>query len=257
MPKELEDKLKKQAGEHKGWSDEKKDAYVYGTMRKTGWKPKREQHGSLEDITFHEEAATSEVIDDAFTHPVHKGYAYKGENTGLESGGAVTWGSLDPPVIDGTDVEPFENGHQSANRDAGQGVHYGAPVDYFGPDTTYRAEEIDPHQYGRDWEPIPFRDYYKTIDDQFERGFRVREQDKYDETATPGTVMDKNPLSEAYGAVNYQGAGPDTNSGKKAGDCDYRSFESQRHYARSNKVKSEEYAVDISGLDTKLGEDIK
>lgn len=38
MPKELEQKLKHQVS-GKNWSQEKKDAYVYGTLRKTGWKP--------------------------------------------------------------------------------------------------------------------------------------------------------------------------------------------------------------------------
>lgn len=40
MPKKLERKLKRQA-KKKGIKDE--DAYVYGTLRKTGWKPKRER----------------------------------------------------------------------------------------------------------------------------------------------------------------------------------------------------------------------
>ena len=39
MPKKLEDKLKKEA-EEKGLKGEAKDAYIYGTLRKTGWKPK-------------------------------------------------------------------------------------------------------------------------------------------------------------------------------------------------------------------------
>jgi len=260
MPKEMEDRLKKQAGEHKGWSDERKDAYVYGTMRKTGWKPDREKaHGSLEDIVFHEEAATHDRIGNSngevpFTHPIHKGYGRGGDDPGLEADNAVTWGALDPPAMDGNQMH---KGHQSANRDIGQGVHYGAAIDYFGPDTDYRAEEIDPHQYGRDYEPIPLRDYYKVEDKQFERGFRLREQDEYDNTATPGAVMDEVPMTEAYGAVNYQGAGPDKDSGGKAGECDNRSFASQRRYARTNKEKSQEYAVDISGLDTKLGKDIR
>lgn len=43
MPKELEKKLQKEANTHKGWSKKKKDAYVYGTLRKTGWKPKKEK----------------------------------------------------------------------------------------------------------------------------------------------------------------------------------------------------------------------
>jgi hypothetical protein len=39
MPAAMERKLKKQAAKHKGWSKERKDAYVYGTLRKTGWVP--------------------------------------------------------------------------------------------------------------------------------------------------------------------------------------------------------------------------
>ena len=40
MPKELEEKLKRQA-KKKGLGKEHTDAYVYGTLRKTGWKPKK------------------------------------------------------------------------------------------------------------------------------------------------------------------------------------------------------------------------
>ena len=43
MPKEMERKLKAQARK-KRVKDE--DAYVYGTMRKAGWKPKRERKPS-------------------------------------------------------------------------------------------------------------------------------------------------------------------------------------------------------------------
>jgi hypothetical protein len=43
MPKKMERELKKEANKHKDWSEERKDAYVYGKMRKTGWKPKREK----------------------------------------------------------------------------------------------------------------------------------------------------------------------------------------------------------------------
>jgi hypothetical protein len=42
MPKKLERALKKEA-EEKGLKGDKPDAYVYGTLRKTGWKPKREK----------------------------------------------------------------------------------------------------------------------------------------------------------------------------------------------------------------------
>jgi len=40
MPKVLEEKLKRQA-KKKGLSKKKAGAYVYGTMRKAGWKPKK------------------------------------------------------------------------------------------------------------------------------------------------------------------------------------------------------------------------
>lgn len=42
MPKELEEKLKKQ-GRKKGFTGERLAAYVYGTMRKLGWRPSREK----------------------------------------------------------------------------------------------------------------------------------------------------------------------------------------------------------------------
>jgi hypothetical protein len=42
MPLKLERKLKRIAGQ-KDWSQERKDAFVYGIMRKTGWKPSREK----------------------------------------------------------------------------------------------------------------------------------------------------------------------------------------------------------------------
>lgn len=42
MPKKLEEQLKKQA-EKKGLKGERKDAFVFGSLRKTGWKPAREK----------------------------------------------------------------------------------------------------------------------------------------------------------------------------------------------------------------------
>jgi hypothetical protein len=42
MPKEMERKLKAQAKKKK-MKGKRADAFVYGTMRKTGWKPKREK----------------------------------------------------------------------------------------------------------------------------------------------------------------------------------------------------------------------
>ena len=40
MPKGMEKKLKKQA-KKKGLTGDRANAYVYGTMRKTGWEPTR------------------------------------------------------------------------------------------------------------------------------------------------------------------------------------------------------------------------
>lgn len=42
MPKKLEAKLKREATK-KGLTGERKNAYVYGTLRETGWKPKKER----------------------------------------------------------------------------------------------------------------------------------------------------------------------------------------------------------------------
>ena len=42
MPKKLERKLKRKA-RSKGLKGDRADAYVYGSLRKTGWKPKRER----------------------------------------------------------------------------------------------------------------------------------------------------------------------------------------------------------------------
>jgi hypothetical protein len=44
MPKALEKKLKQEA-KQKGLKGERAAAYVYGTLRKTGWKPDKEKKG--------------------------------------------------------------------------------------------------------------------------------------------------------------------------------------------------------------------
>ena len=43
MPKKMEEALKREANKHKNWSQERKDKYIYGKMRKTGWKPSQEK----------------------------------------------------------------------------------------------------------------------------------------------------------------------------------------------------------------------
>ena len=45
MPKTLERKLKAQARK-KGFKGKRADAYVYGTLRKTGWTPSTQKHSS-------------------------------------------------------------------------------------------------------------------------------------------------------------------------------------------------------------------
>lgn len=47
MPKKMERALKK-AAKKKGLKGKRKNAYIYGTLRKTGWKPKRKKGYSME-----------------------------------------------------------------------------------------------------------------------------------------------------------------------------------------------------------------
>lgn len=42
MPKKMEEALKKEAAK-RGITGERKDAYIYGTLRKTGWTPSKEK----------------------------------------------------------------------------------------------------------------------------------------------------------------------------------------------------------------------
>ena len=45
MPKALHDQLEKEA-DKKGLKGKRRRAYIYGTMRDTGWKPEREREGN-------------------------------------------------------------------------------------------------------------------------------------------------------------------------------------------------------------------
>lgn len=47
MPEEMEHNLQKRA-KALGLKGKKRDAYIYGTMRKTGWKPQGEKGGKKE-----------------------------------------------------------------------------------------------------------------------------------------------------------------------------------------------------------------
>lgn len=110
---------------------------------------------------------------------------------------------------------------------------YDVEVVCHGPDTNWRAEEIDPHQYGRSYEPYPLKDYFKTDDKMEERTFRLREQDEYDEFETPGAIT----------------------SGD-SGQTNRRSFSEQRDYARG-VVKAPEYDAQTSGIDKKKGSKLR
>jgi len=44
MPKALEQKLKQEAKKKFPKDEERQDAYVYGTLRKTGWTPSTQKH---------------------------------------------------------------------------------------------------------------------------------------------------------------------------------------------------------------------
>jgi len=45
MPKKLERALKRSAAKKHGWTQKRKDKYVYGKLRSTGWKPKNQRLG--------------------------------------------------------------------------------------------------------------------------------------------------------------------------------------------------------------------
>lgn len=196
--------------------------------------------GSLEDITFHEDAATCDVAYDGGVHPIHKGY------------NDIVWGSDEFKFheIGSTPSGGKHPGVDSALRDVGNGIHMGAPVDYYGPDTDYRAEEINPQDYGRDWDPFPLRDFFKDEKKQTRPNIRLQEDAMYSELVTPGSVTDSQPMSEAYGAVRHQGAGPER------AVPDYRSFKSQQVFRR-NVEELKEDVPQISGRDTKYGSKIR
>ena len=52
MPKAMEKKLRAEA-EKKGLSGKRKNAYIYGTMRKTGWRPKKIRLKTLSQLDIH------------------------------------------------------------------------------------------------------------------------------------------------------------------------------------------------------------
>lgn len=69
MPKELEAKLKRRA-KKMGLGKERAGAYVYGTLRKTGWKPSREKGPAKAG----KKRGSSNVVDYSSGHPMPKGH---------------------------------------------------------------------------------------------------------------------------------------------------------------------------------------
>lgn len=191
--------------------------------------------GSLEDITFHEEAATCDTaIDVSESHPMHKGYddVVFGKDSGWSGG-------------DGAGVAA----NPSNNRDNGYGIHYGAEVDYFGPDTDYRAEEINPQDYGRDYDPFPFRDMFKDQSKDTRPNVRLQEEEEYSELRTPGTVNNK-PFKDsmAHGSMSYEKVPTDL--------PDSRGFGAQQKFRR-NIEEPDADTPKVSGRDTKMGKNIR
>lgn len=99
MPAALERKLKRQAAK-KDWSEERKDAYVYGTLRKTGWKPstqkKKKEMSSLDRIV-----QLSRKLDDLvqfqFKHADPTAAMFGGADPGIQArlrAGDVKYGAL-------------------------------------------------------------------------------------------------------------------------------------------------------------------
>jgi hypothetical protein len=55
MPKALEQKLKREAEKKFPKDEERQDAYVYGTLRKTGWTPSTQKKHRKRHSTFDKE----------------------------------------------------------------------------------------------------------------------------------------------------------------------------------------------------------
>lgn len=70
------------------------------------------------------------------------------------------------------------------------------PVNYTGPDTHMHIEELDREHYGRDYEPAPFKDLFKTEDKSEERNIRQREADEYFDRGSPGYIRENLELEQ-------------------------------------------------------------
>jgi hypothetical protein len=104
MPAELERKLKKEVAGKK-MSKDRKDAYVYGTLRKTGWKPKREKKMSTLDTRIVRLSKIDRDLDSIIQlddkHPYLDTAATVAGGAGLVGGGLYAAGALTPKSYGG------------------------------------------------------------------------------------------------------------------------------------------------------------
>jgi hypothetical protein len=70
------------------------------------------------------------------------------------------------------------------------------PVHYDGPETHIHIEELDRDHYGRDYEPAPFKDLFKTEDKSEQRNIRQREADEYFDRGSPGYIRENLKLEQ-------------------------------------------------------------
>lgn len=143
---------------------------------------------SIVDVETVRRDPKTSSIDGGIKHPIHN----------LKD--SIIWGS-DEFAMDGKDSTP---GNTSALRDIGNGIHYGATVYHHGPDTDFRAEEINLQHYGRDYEPFPYKDMLKGGEKVRDAGVRRVWDDCYQETETPGAVTGTPKSSLAYGTISFE-----------------------------------------------------
>ena len=64
MPKVLEEKLRREASKHSNWSEERKNAYIYGTMRNTGWTPSTQKRKAYKRLIDNRMKSFGDIDDD-------------------------------------------------------------------------------------------------------------------------------------------------------------------------------------------------
>jgi hypothetical protein len=148
-------------------------------------------------------------------------------------------------TLEGYYYKPGETGHIESNHEHMMGWHsreiksgpdYSAEVVYYGPDTDYYVEEINPQHYGRDYEPAPLKDLFKTEDKAEEEGIRLMEEFEYSEQEMPGAVNDdlEKCTTDTWGANSYK------DKRIKRDRPDYRTFDDQKKFRRShNEIEHE------------------